>query len=354
MTAKVGIIGTGWGARVQVPAFREAGFEVAAIAGADVEKTKRIASELGVPDAAADWREIVHAADIDLVTVVTPPNLHCEMALEAIRNGKHLLCEKPTALNASEAREMAEAADAASTIAIIDHELRFLPTWIEARAMLGEIGTIRYAECRYTSASRGDRAREWNWWSDAGAGGGVWGAVGSHLIDALRYLCGEVTEARATLRTIIEARPHSGSTRKVTSDDYASAELRLAGGATAVIHLSVVAAADEPTSITLHGENGGFRFVAGKVLRSTKSGWEEFLDIGESHVGDTNGGAFGTGTVHLARALRRAVDGDRSAIAPAATMRDGLRQQEVLDAGRRSSAEGGRWIRLGVASAGSG
>lgn len=343
---KVGIIGTGWGARVQAPAFRDAGFEVAAIAGSNLEKTRRVASELSIPVATADWRQLVEMKEIDLVSVVSPPLLHREMALAVIANRKHLLCEKPTALNAAQAREMADAAGKSSSIAIIDHELRFLPSWIDARKNIAELGSIRFVECRYASASRGDRSREWNWWSDAASGGGVWGAVGSHLIDATRYFAGEVIAVRASLRTYIDTRPENGVLREVTSDDHATAELKLASGASATIQLSVVAATDEPTSITFHGENGGYRFIGTKLLRGNKTGWIEQVDSGEPTAGDSSGGAFGTGTFHLVRALRRAIEGDLEALAPAATMLDGLRQQEVLDAGRLSSSEGGNWVEL--------
>jgi len=353
---KVGIIGTGWGSRVQVPAFRGEGFEVLAIAGADPGKTSRIASELSIPRSTADWRELVDMADIDLVTVVSPPRFHHEMALAAIKNGKHLLCEKPTALNAAEARIMYDAARAASTIAIIDHELRFLPSWIRAKETIREIGTIRHIEARYTSASRGDRTRAWNWWSDAEAGGGVWGAVGSHLVDAIRYFAGDVTAVRATLRTFVDSRDDHGVSRPVTADDFGAVELRLTSGASATIHLSVVAATDEPTSITFNGESGGFRCVRSSVLRSSKDGWVDPSESDDAIAGtreakkilhgDSSGGAFGTGTIHLARALRRAIEGDLEAIAPAATMHDGLRQQEVLDAGRHSSSTGGGWVEV--------
>src|SRR5512135_1196443 len=96
--ARIGIIGTGWGARVQVPMFREAGLDVIAIAGHSREKTEKIANELGVR-AIAKWRDLI-VLDLDLVTLVTPPAEHLEMASAAIAAGKHVICEKPTALTA--------------------------------------------------------------------------------------------------------------------------------------------------------------------------------------------------------------------------------------------------------------
>src|SRR5436305_6320722 len=218
--ARVGIIGTGWGARVQVPAFREAGLDVVAIAGHDAERTRNVASQLDV-EPFDDWRELI-ASNVDLVTIVTPPSQHLEMATFALDAGKHVLCEKPTALNASEAEQLVAAGRKhPDQIALIDHELRFLPSFIAARERIGDLGGIRYAEVRYASPGRGDRTRAWNWWSDAEQGGGIWGAVGSHFVDTLRLLGMEIEAVQATLRTIIDARPFEHATRRVAAHDTA-------------------------------------------------------------------------------------------------------------------------------------
>lgn len=342
----VGIIGTGWGARVQVPTFREAGLNVTAIAGHDREKTHKTADELGVR-AHDDWRSVIASAGVDLVSIVTPPSEHLEMALAALEAGKHVLLEKPTAMNAEEADELvAAAANVPERIALIDHELRFLPSWREARARIGELGDIRYAEVRYSSPARGDRGRAWNWWSDARRGGGVWGAVGSHFVDALRYFGMEIDAVQAMLRTTIDRRPFEDTTREVTSDDFTSVHLRLRGGAVAALTFSAVSAGpDEDAVLTIHGERGAMRFVGEEVLLST--GRAPFATMAggalEKRPGNSPGGAFGTGTLHLGRALREALDGNRDALAPAATFEDGLMQQRVLDAARESD---GGWVVL--------
>jgi predicted dehydrogenase len=341
--ARIGIVGTGWGARVQGPAFREAGLEVVGIAGARPEKTRKVAAELGLQPF-DDWRALV-AADLDLISITAPPSEHREMAIAALDAGKHVLSEKPTALDAAEAEEMLAAARAhPEQLALIDHELRFLPSFRAARERMGELGGIRYVEARYASPGRGDRSRAWNWWSDASRGGGVLGAVGSHLVDAVRYVAAEVEAVQAMLATIIDERPFDGGMRKVTSDDFASLHLRLRGGAVAAITMSAVAAgADEPTTLTIHGERGAFRLVDEELLFARRG--ELFARIAGGELakrpGNSPGGAFGTGTLLLGRALKAALDdGDRDALAPAATFEDGLAQQRALDAARRSAAGG--------------
>jgi predicted dehydrogenase len=297
---RIAIIGGGWGARVQEPTFREAGIEVI-LAGRE------------------DWRNVITSGEISLVSIVTPPSEHLEMALAALEAGKHVLCEKPTALDAGEAAELVAAANRhPDRITLIDHELRFLPAWREARRrMAPDIGTVRYAEVRYSSPARGDRNRGWNWWSDAGRGGGIWGAVGSHFVDALRYFGLEPEAVQAALFTLM-------------------------------MQFSVVASgSDEPSMLTIHGEEGAMRFTGEEVLLSQKG--SPFTRIAggplQQRPGNSPGGAFGTGTLHLAHALRAALDdGDLAALAPAATFEDGLMQQRVLDAARKSSRQGGGWV----------
>ena len=315
--ARVGIIGRGWGERSQAPNFRDAGLDVVEIAGRD------------------NWRSVIDRKDVDLISIVMPPSAHVEMATAVLERGKHVICEKPTALNAAEAERLVAASRKhPDQIAIIDHELRFLPSYVAARKRISELGAIRYVEVRYASPGRGDRTRPWTWWSDAGAGGGIWGAVGSHFVDSLRYLGMEIESVQAMLETIIKER----SGKPVTSDDFAAVHMRLNGGARASMTLSAVASGpDEPATTTIHGENGAFRLTGEELLFSKPRGPFERIAGGDlsQRPGNSPGGAFGTGTYHLGIALRRALDdGDRSALAPAATFEDGLAQQRVLDAAR--------------------
>lgn len=328
---KVAIVGRGWGARVQEPAFREAGLDVAGVASRE------------------NWRELIEREDVDLVSVVMPPSLHLEIATAALDAGKHVVCEKPTALSVAEAEQLLESARMhPDQLALIDHELRFLPSFRAARERIGEIGAVRYAEIRYASPSRGDRSRAWNWWSDAAQRGGVTDAVGSHFIDALRYLGLSIEAVQATLMTIIGERPFEGTTRRVTSDDFAAINLRLGNGALASMTLSAVASGpDEATTITIHGEHGAMRLIGEELLTAMRG--EPFTraagrELGE-RKGNSAGGAFGSGTLLFARALHAFLhDHDRSALDCAATFADGLAQQRVLDAARKSSASDGAWV----------
>ncbi len=345
---RLGIIGVGWGARVQIPAFRATGWEVVAICGRTEEKVQRIAAEHGIPHAFTDYRMLINLPQVDLVSIVTPPSWHKEMSLAALRAGKHVLCEKPTALNAVEAREMWQAATTSDRIAIIDHELRFLPTWQKARSLIteGYIGSLYHLTYTFRSGSRRDPNRPWNWWFDAAQGGGVLGALGSHMIDTLRWWFGEITEVTSVLATFIkERRDASGQMRPVTADEYAAFLARFGHDGYAEVSASVVAAGNNQQHITVFGSEGmlvvdeeahlwGIRYnESGPMHNFTQP------DRHPAHPAELVEQPFTMATVHLAEALARAIrDGDMSWLAPASTFEDGLHNQEVLDAVRKAHA----------------
>ncbi len=349
---RLGIIGVGWGARVQIPAFRATGWEVVAICGRTREKVERIAAEHGIPHAFTDYRMLVELPQVDLVSIVTPPAWHKEMSLAALSAGKHVLCEKPTALNAEEAREMWQAAMASDRIAIIDHELRFLPTRQQMRRLIqeGYVGTLYHVTYTYRSGFRRDPARPWNWWSDADQGGGILGALGSHIVDALRWWFGEMTEVAGLLATFIPERidPATGEARPVTADDYAAFLACFGHDGFAEVSISAVAQGPSQRVVAYGSEGILILDEEGKLwgLREGEGGpMRDFtrVDKHPAHPSLLPDSPFPMGTVHLAEALARAVrDGELHWLEPAATFEDGLHNQEVLDAVRRAHASR-RW-----------
>lgn len=351
MTAAPGIaiIGTGWGVRVQVPAFRAAGWEVIALAGSDQAKTERIAAEQAVPHAFSDWRMVLDAPGVALVSIVTPPHLHLEMSRAALAAGKHVLCEKPTALDLAEAQGMLAASSMhPGLLNLIDHELRFLPMMIQARQQIadGLIGQVRYVLGVLFNSGRSDPSRAWNWWSDAAQGGGLLGAVGSHQIDTVRYLLSaEVETVSAALHTFITHRPDAnGQPTPVTTDDYYGLRLRYSSGALVTLEGNVTNRTNDPDSLTFYGTEGTLRISSGTLKHAPAGG--EFTDITPPDSVDIPdsiraGGPFPVGTVYLAHALRAYLAGDGQAAAPGATFLDGARIQAALDAARQSAAQQG-------------
>src|SRR3982751_6056210 len=146
-TINIGIIGAGFARTTQIPGFRACeGARVMAIASKHRENAERVAREFDIEHVASDWRDIIARDDVHLVSIVTPPVTHKEMTLAALDAGKAVLCEKPMAMNADEADAMRRRAESAGVLALIDHELRFLPGRLKAREMIqsGRIGQIRH------------------------------------------------------------------------------------------------------------------------------------------------------------------------------------------------------------------
>lgn len=360
---RIAIFGNGFARTTILPCLRHVeGARVVGIASPSIDRARETATAFGIPVAAAEHREILASCSPDLVFVATPPHRHREMAIDALRAGCHVVCEKPTALDAGESRAMRDAARASGgRLAWIDHELRFLPTRVALRERIagGHCGTIVKAEYLLHSPGRRDPSLPWSWWSDADRGGGALGAIGSHAIDALRVLMGEVVEARGWLETVHRARrdPRSGETRPVTSDDIACAWLRFSSGAMATITISTVEAA-RAHRILVTGSSGSAALDEQGPLWFTADGksWSEVPVVDELPSSDALGipdTDWARAFIRLARAAVATIRAGRTAypgapprpVPDAATFEDGHRTQLICDAIRLSAASGG-WTHI--------
>src|SRR6476660_5804017 len=132
----MGFIGTGFARKVQMPAFAACeGARIVSVSSGNIDNASSAANEFQAIHFTADWRDTVSHPEVDLVCITTPPDMHHEMAMFAIAHGKHILCEKPMAMTQAEALEMTQAAADKGVLALIDHELRFLPGRIAAKQM---------------------------------------------------------------------------------------------------------------------------------------------------------------------------------------------------------------------------
>jgi len=347
---RIGIIGTGFARSTQLPAFKNChGARLVSIASGHRENAEAVAREFGIEHIEDDWRGVVSREDVDLVSIVTPVVTHCDMALAALDHGKHVLCEKPMAMNADEARRMTDRAHDQGVLALIDHELRFLPGRIKAREIMrrGDLGKIKHVQLTFRSDSRADVDRPWTWWSDIKKGGGTLGAIGSHVIDGFRWLlASEVSEVSCNLATHVHQRKDdAGELREVTTDDEANMLLRFADseltdGATGNVSLSMVEAGKPEHRQEIFGSRGALMI-------------EENGDLWQSDVGEGKWRRVETDQITIAPGLRDsgwargftvfsqkiidAVREGRTTVDGAATFADGYRTQQVLDAARKSA-----------------
>ena len=355
---KIGVIGTGFARLTQIPAFVNCeDTEVVSIASASLTNAEKTAADFGIEHATDNWRETVRREDIDLISITTPPNLHHEMTLFAIEHNKHILCEKPMAMNASEAKEMTDKAKEKGLLALIDHELRFLNGRRKAYEMIraGDIGKIVHFKQMFRNASRGKTDIPWNWWSDIEAGGGALGAIGSHAIDGFHwFLDTDITEVFCLLKANVKEREDSSGIKpRGTTDDetnmiFKFADSELTQNASGTASLSVVEAGKYDFNCKIFGTEGSIIVgESGELWHATigSNKWEEIeIDLGEAPP-NTKAGGWSRGFMNFSREIVAALMDGKTEIPHAATFEDGWKIQRVLDACRESN-ETGRMINM--------
>ncbi len=349
----IGIIGTGFARRVQIPAFLACeGAKISSVASGSVENAQATAEEFGISHSTMDWRKTVEREDVDLVCITTPPKLHREMTLFAIKHGKHVLCEKPMSMNVEEAEEMTAAAAGKPLLALIDHELRFQPGRQMAFKMLrdGAIGKIRHAKFMFQAPHRGDPNIPWNWWSDIEQGGGALDAINSHIIDSFHwFLDTTISSVSCQLQTHIKQRKDdAGNLRAVTTDDEANMLLRFANtdltdDATGLVSVSMTEYPHYRNRLEFYGSGGAIRvdhLGQLSVALAGEDNWTQIeVDLGTPVPGVADTG-FARGFMEFAPKIIDAIISGKSEIENAATFKDGLKVQMVLDAARQSNQEG--------------
>jgi predicted dehydrogenase len=349
----IGIIGTGFARKTQLPAFKACeGARIVSIASGHLENAESAAREFDIEHFTDDWREVVARDEVDLISIATPPATHLEMTLAALDAGKAVLCEKPMAKNAGESEAMTRRAQETGLLALIDHELRFLPGRRKMRELIlkGEIGQIYHAKLLFRADSRADATRAWDWWSDERAGGGALGAIGSHGVDAFRWLLGtEAAQVSCLLATHVRQRAlrETGEMRPVTTDDEANLTLRFADNAlmhdaTGTISLSVVESGQAAHRLEIFGSQGAL-MLEGDALSRSRTGEGKWQPV-ETERGDLAMGMsdneWSRGFTILSGAIVEALREGRATVEDAATFDDGHRTQLVLDAAHRSHESG--------------
>ncbi len=351
---RIGIVGTGFAKTVQIPAFQKIdGAEVISVASGHPENAEKVARDFNIAHFTGDWRETVRRDDVDLICITTPPIFHREMTLFALEHDKHVLCEKPMAMNADEAREMLEKSKEKNLLALIDHELRFLNGRRKAREIIqsGEIGKIRHAKYNFRAPHRGSSEHPWNWWSDSESGGGALGAIGSHVFDSLRWFTGaEISDVFCQLQTHVKERPDakSGAMKRVTTDDELNMILRFAGGdltedATANVSCSMVEYPAYQNRIEIFGTTGAIRVEHDGEFYVGKAGEEAWrkadIELNEAVEGARATG-WNNGFLAFAAEIIKALQAGKTTVENAATFADGYQIQLLLDAARKSDKTG--------------
>ncbi|MBW2315172.1 MAG: Gfo/Idh/MocA family oxidoreductase [Deltaproteobacteria bacterium] len=227
------VVGTGFGVLTHLRAMRAAGFEVQALVGRDPTKTTARAEQFDVPHGLTDLGEALALDGVEAVAIATPPHTHAELVLAAVAAGKHVVCEKPFAREADEARRMLDAAEAAGVVHMLGTEFRFATGQALATRAVNEgtIGEPRLASFLLQMGALADPAAETPaWWVDAGQGGGWLGAYASHVVDHMRVMLGEFTGLSASLALL--------SDRDWTAEDTYTVHFRTERGVDGILQSS--------------------------------------------------------------------------------------------------------------------
>ncbi|MGH0029379.1 MAG: Gfo/Idh/MocA family protein [Myxococcota bacterium] len=353
MTRELGavVVGTGFGVLTHLRALRAAGFEVRALVGRQPERTRQRARDAGVPHGLTSLAEAMALPGVDAVTIATPPHTHAELVLEAVRAGRHVVCEKPFARDADEARTMLDAARAAGVVHRLGTEFR----WATGQALAtravhdGVIGEPRVATFLFQAPALADPSGEVPaWWGRAEEGGGWLGAYASHVIDHMRSMLGEFEGVSASLSRV--------SDRDWSAEDTYTVHFRTRSGAEGVLQSSAGAWGPPVFCSRVVGSRGTL-WIEGDAVRVADAAGARTLDLPDdlrlpppvppdASLLVTAYDMLHSMGIDLAPYTRlfecfaAGILGEPVPPDPApATFEDGLAGQQVLDAIRRSSRE---------------
>ena len=209
---RVAVAGLGFGEKVHLPALADCpATEPVALWHPRAERLEAACRKAGLPGS-TDFDSLLADPGVDALVIATPPAPRFALARRALEAGKHLLLEKPVALDAFQVEELQRLALRQRLTVAVDYEYRAVPLFQQLAALLeqGVLGDPWLVKLDWLMSSRADPNRPWNWYSQLATGGGVLGALGTHAFDLLHWLIGPATLQAARLSTAISERPLPG------------------------------------------------------------------------------------------------------------------------------------------------
>jgi len=369
---RIGLIGTGYIGRAHAIAFSQVStvFQLQGklvremVAEINPELAARRAEEFGFNRSTGDWRELVADPNIDVVDICSPNFLHKEMALEAIKHGKHVYSEKPLALSSADAKEMVEAARKAGVKTLVGFNYMKNPTAKLAKEIIanGEIGEVVHFYGTHNEDYMADPLApiHWHCFKET-AGLGTLGDLAAHIVNMAQYLVGDVESVCGDLQTVIKERPEKEGSSvmvPVENEDQAHAMMRFSNGAMGVIESSRIACGRKMgLNYVITGTKGSLMFTQERMAEiklyrhdepANRQGFKTLL-VGPEHPdyapfcgGAGHGIGFNDQKTVEVRDLINGIAAD-TPIWP--DFEEGWKVSRVLDA-IALSHEQGRWIQV--------
>ena len=257
---KAAVIGVGFVGRAHIEALRRLAIPILGLLGSSPERAEAARSSLNLPRAYRSLQELAEDPEVDVVHVCTPNHLHFEQASTLLRAGKHVMCEKPLAMDTRQSATLVDLVQRQQRVGAVTYNLRYYPLCQEARALI-ELGTIGEPRLVHGSFLQDWLLypNDWNWRLETRLGGELRAVsdIGTHWLDLAMWLTGrKVVEVCADLGTMIPLRKRprgrvetfqkaadiATDEVKITTDDYASVLLRFEGNLRGVMTVSQVSA----------------------------------------------------------------------------------------------------------------
>ncbi|MFO0939786.1 MAG: Gfo/Idh/MocA family oxidoreductase [Pirellulales bacterium] len=257
---RAGIIGSGFIGPVHIEALRRIGVQVTAICGSD--RAKRVADDWAIPTVFTghDYHSLVRCPDVDVVHITSPNRHHLDQSLAALDAGKHVVCEKPLAMNSQETDRIVQAAERSGKVFAVNYNVRFYPAVLQMRDMVqsGQLGKIIHVNGAYMQ----DwllKQTDYNWRLLAQEGGELRavGDIGTHWLDTVTFILGQKVERlladlstfhTTRQRPVGEVQTFSNETPadvvpfEVDTEDFANILLHFSDGCRGNLAVSQVAA----------------------------------------------------------------------------------------------------------------
>jgi predicted dehydrogenase len=269
---RVAIIGTGGMANRHAELYRQIpGVELTGACDVDGERARAFAEKHGIPRVYTRLSALLAECPCEAVSNVTPDAFHAPLSIEALRAGKHVLCEKPLGLDHAETRRMVAAAKKAGTMAMVNFSYRDWPALQEMAAVVarGDLGELRHVEASYlqtwlSSPIWGDwrTSPGWLWRLSSRHGSkGVLGDVGVHILDFATFPAGPIKKLHCHLKTFPKAPRNRVGPYQLDANDTAVITADFANGAVGVIHTTRWATGHpNRLALKLHGTHGAVSF----------------------------------------------------------------------------------------------
>ncbi|MCB1019080.1 MAG: Gfo/Idh/MocA family oxidoreductase [Bryobacterales bacterium] len=371
MSVRVALFGTKFMGKAHSQAYRNVNryfadapqVEMKVIVGRKPDETEEARKTLGWEEASTDWKAVMKRDDIDVVDISTPGNLHAEMAIEAAKNGKHIICEKPLANTLPEAERMLEAVENAGVRHFLMHNYRRLPAVAMAKRLIedGRLGRIFHFRARYLQdwAMSEELPLLWRF-TKQDSGSGALGDLGAHIIDLGRHLCGEIVDVAAATETFIQERKalDGSGLQPVTVDDAVVMCTRFANGAVGTLEATRFASGRKNhNTFEINGSKGSVVFDLENLNNLQYFSWDDDADaqgfrtiICCDSVHPYGGHWWPDGHIigyehSFTHSLYDFLMGLESGSRVRPDFDDGVRNQKVLDAAARA-AEGREWVKV--------